>query len=111
MVHSVRSPSGLPVTRVFARIDGQYVEGAETKGFVPVRADAETRGQLRFPVPAKDFTLSLIAETARSASQPATVKLDWGLREEDLRKPVLYALVVGGQRLSRRRHHRSALGR
>jgi WD40 repeat protein len=94
--YTLRSPSGLPVMRVRALIDGRPVEGAITKGFVPVRTEAETRGRLTVSVPQRDIALSLIAETGRAESVPATRRLHWtGLTESDLRKPVLYALVVG----------------
>ncbi len=97
--YEVRSPSDLPVTRVRALIDGRPVPGAETKGFVPVRADAETSGKLDVTVPSRDVTLSLIAETGRATSVPAAIRLTWKgaapMTGDDLRKPVLYALVAG----------------
>jgi len=97
--YAVRSPSGLPVTRVRALIDGRPVEGAETKGFVPV-GSGETSGRLRVAgLPAQTVTLSVIAEAGEAASTPASVRLTWAgapkLKEEDLRKGKLYALLVG----------------
>src|SRR5437660_1598571 len=97
--YSARSPSGLPVTVVRALIDGRPAEGAETKGFVPVDT-GETKGRLRLTgLPARDVKISVIAETGELASVPATVALIWkgapALREEDLKKGKLYALLVG----------------
>lgn len=97
--YHVRSPSGLPIIRVRALIGGRPVLGAEVVGFDRVRAGGEITGTLRVRVPGRDLTLSVVAETGRNASLPATVALRWTgaapLTEEDLRKPVLYALVVG----------------
>src|SRR5262249_48078627 len=98
--YSVRSPSGLPVTVVRALIDGRPAEGAQTKGFVPV-GTGDTKGTLQLVgVPSRNVNISVIAETGDLASVPATVALQWkgtqtAMREEDLRKGKLYALLVG----------------
>jgi WD40 repeat protein len=97
--YSVRSPSGIPVTIVRALIDGRPVEGAQTKGFVPV-GSSETKGSFRLTgLPASNVNISVIAETGDMTSAPATVVLVWKgappLKDEDLRKGKLYALLVG----------------
>ncbi len=95
--YSVRSPSGLPIKRVRALIDGVPAEGGEAKGFVPV-SSAEAPGELRLKVPPRDVILALIAETETNESTPVEIDLKWtGAKPSlaDLEKPELYALLVG----------------
>jgi Caspase domain/WD domain, G-beta repeat len=95
--YSVRSPSGLPIKRVRALIDGVPAEGGEAKGFAPV-SSAETPGELRLKVPPRDVILALIAETETNESTPVEIDLKWtGAKPSlaDLEKPELYALLVG----------------
>jgi hypothetical protein len=95
--YSVRSPSGLPIKRVRALVDGVPAEGGEAKGFVPV-SSAETPGELRLKVPPRDVILALIAETETNESTPVEIDLKWtGAKPSlaDLEKPELYALLVG----------------
>jgi WD40 repeat protein len=97
--YSMRSPSGLPITGVRALIDGRPAEGGETKGFVPVAADATTEGEVRLRLPLQNVALALIAEAGDTVSTPAEIRLTYvgrtPLAAEDVTKPVLYALVVG----------------
>jgi hypothetical protein len=95
--YSVRSPSGLPVTRVRALIDGVPAEGGESKGFVPVTG-GEVPGQLKVKMPPRNVILALIAETETNESTPVEIDLKWAGAKPtmaDLEKPELYALVVG----------------
>lgn len=91
----VRSPSGLPVKRVFAQIDGRPVGGAETRG-LSLDAGHEVTGELKVKVPRRDVTISIIAETEDKASEPAKRNLLWaGGTLEPTIQPRLYALIVG----------------
>ena len=95
--YSVRSPSGLPVKRVRALIDGIPAEGGEAKGFAPVNS-AEAPGELKLKVPPRDVILALIAETETNESTPVEIDLKWtGAKPSlaDLEKPELYGLLVG----------------
>ena len=73
--YTVRSPSGLPVRRVRALVDGRPIE-VETRGLDGIRGN-ETSLTLTLPVPPRDAMLSLIAETDQSSSEPAEVQLKW----------------------------------
>jgi WD40 repeat protein len=92
--YSVRSPSGLPVERVFLQIDGRPAEGAETQGYIP-DARQEITGKLKVRLPPRDVVLSVIAETRRSASEPDSVELLWLGGVPQTAKPRMYALVIG----------------
>ncbi len=90
----IRSPSGLPVRRVRALVDGRPIL-IETRGLEQVRGQ-ETQLTLTMPVPPRDALLSLIAETDQSSSEPAEVQLKWsGTSEPIMPKPKLYAVLVG----------------
>ncbi|MFZ1988776.1 MAG: WD40 repeat domain-containing protein, partial [Alphaproteobacteria bacterium] len=95
--YSVRSPSGLPITRVFALIDGLPAKGAETQGFAPRSPDQESAGELKINIPPRDVKLSLIAETGQLASEAATIQLEWEGPPPTVtgELPVLYALIIG----------------
>ena len=89
---AVRSPSGLAIKRVFARLDGQDVEGAETT-VEAAAPDQEVNGLLTVRIP-HDVKLSLLAETELSTSveQYINLKKVGGSRPPNRN---LYALVVG----------------
>ena len=89
---AVRSPSGLPIKRVFARLDGQDVEGAETTVEAAPR-DQEVGGRLTVRIP-YDVELSLFAETELSTSVEQRINLRkvGGARPPNRN---LYAVVVG----------------
>jgi hypothetical protein len=106
--YSVRSPSGLPIRRVWALVDGR--EADTTKGLVPVApaGRSEVKGKLDIDLPARDVTVAVLAETDQGlASVPAEVRLAWaggpaprtpspgGTSVADLAKPRLFALLVG----------------
>lgn len=92
--YSVRSPSGLPVRRVRALVDGRPIE-VETRGLDGIRGQ-ETSLTLSLPMPPRDSMLSLIAETDQSSSEPAEIQLKWaGASEPAAPKPKLYAVLVG----------------
>ncbi len=92
--YTVRSPSGLPVRRVRALVDGRPIE-VETRGLEGIRGN-ETSLTLTLPVPPRDAMLSLIAETDQSSSEAAEVQLKWsGGAEPPVAKPKLYAVLVG----------------
>jgi len=92
--YTVRSPSGLAVRRIRALVDGRPIE-VEARGLEGIRG-ADTELTLTMPVPPRDATIALIAETDDTASEPAEVKLKWdGTAEPAAPKPNLYALLVG----------------
>ncbi|WP_170936995.1 MULTISPECIES: caspase family protein [Rhodomicrobium] len=93
--YTVRSPSGLPVRRVRALVDGRPIE-VETRGLETIRGGNETGLTVSLPLPPRDAMLSLIAETDQSSSEPAEVQLKWsGAGEPAVAKPKLYAVLVG----------------
>jgi WD40 repeat protein len=94
--YSVRSPSGLPIKRVFAQIDGRPVQGAQT---IDQSSDPhqEIIGTLTLKLPRHDIKLSIIAESEQVFSEPASVDLLW-LGNPSLERaiqPRLFALIVG----------------
>ncbi len=92
--YTVRSPSGLPVRRVRALVDGRPIE-VETRGLEGIRGQ-ETNLTLSLPVPPRDATLALIAETDQSSSEAAEIQVKWrGAPEPAMAKPKLYAVLVG----------------
>ena len=92
--YGVRSPSGLPVRRVRALVDGRPVL-VETRGLDQIGGQ-ESQFTLTLPLPPRDALLSLIAETDQSSSEPAEVQLKWAGASEPVQpKPKLYAVLVG----------------
>ncbi|MBP2230042.1 hypothetical protein J2847_003345 [Azospirillum agricola] len=92
--YRVRSPSGLPVTRVRVLIDGQApAEAARALGRIPGEGNVYS---FNAPLPARDVTLGLVAETEHGAGEVASLPLKWtGRATVDPTKPKLYALLVG----------------
>lgn len=90
--YKVRAPSGEPVTRVKALVDGRPVE-VETG----VAIAADTPQQLRVTIPEHDCELAVLAENRFAASVPATARLKWRGRvtTASVIKPNLYLLAVG----------------
>uniref|UniRef100_UPI0040570104 caspase family protein n=1 Tax=Candidatus Electronema sp. TaxID=2698783 RepID=UPI0040570104 len=83
--------NGPPVVAVQVRVDG----GFRQRSVVTQRSDKEWEGSVDVTLPARDMTLSLIAENAESAmSPPAAITLRWQGGKDAL-KPVLYLLAVG----------------
>jgi hypothetical protein len=109
MEYSVRSPSGLPIRRVWALVDGRETETA--KGLVPVApaARTESKGNLVVDLPPRDVRVAILAETDEGlASVPAEVRLTWGgapaapaiasgrsASEPGRALPRLFALAIG----------------
>jgi WD40 repeat protein len=92
--YSVRSPSGLPVRRIRALVDGRPID-VHARGLEGIRGGG-TELTLTMPVPPRDATIALIAETDQTASEPAEIKLKWaGASEPATPKPNLYAVLVG----------------
>ena len=100
LTFSVRSPSGLPVDRVDALIDGRPVE---TRGVTPAasqtaNASGETR-HLTIPAPAHDFELALIARSGALVGEAARVRLVYAgappIDPAAVLKPKLYAVTIG----------------
>ncbi|MGH6816813.1 MAG: caspase family protein [Hyphomicrobiaceae bacterium] len=109
--YTVRSPSGAAVTRVRVLIDGRPVESA-TRGLARVEQGGAQVGEqaltLDVAVPARNVTLTLLAETDHAVSAPAQVALRWAAATSAApvtaarlaarpahEKPKLYALLVG----------------
>ena len=98
--YEVRSPSGDPVTEVRALIDGEVPRDA--KGFVPEAnqvwlPDQPVSGTLELTLPAKDATVTLIAESAKGSSEYKTVSLTWtgAKAPPPTTLPVLKAVIAG----------------
>ena len=93
IAYSVRSPSGTPVDRIEAFVDGAK---ADAKGLA--RPDGAF-GAITLPMPSHDAVVSLIAYTGTLASDSVQVHLKskggGSPDEADALKPTLYALLVG----------------
>jgi len=93
----VRSPSGIRVTGLKVLVDGRPVSSAD--GFAITATQTRVIRTLDVTIPPRDCELSVIAETADSASVPAIVKLTWvGIQpkqDEFIAKPKLYVLAIG----------------
>ena len=98
---AIRSPSGERVTAVRAFVDGRPATAA--RGIVhepdpaePAAApEAERTYSFAVPVPARDCTVAILAETRFSTGEPVPVKLCWAAPPPAVEKPVLYLLAVG----------------
>ena len=89
---AVRSPSGLPVDRVDALIDGRPVEA---RGVAPGQ-EGSTR-KLTIPVPLRDVEISVIARAGELVRR-ARVRLTYAgaaPAAADALKPKLYAVAIG----------------
>ncbi|MGA2641948.1 MAG: caspase family protein [Spirochaetia bacterium] len=94
--YRVRAPDDAPVTSVKALVDGRPIEGA--RGLTVVAA-ADGDQSIDLNLPARDCTVSLIAENKNGASEAASVRLLWkgaaASQDEFVIKPKLYVLSVG----------------
>jgi WD40 repeat protein len=97
---TVRSPSGEPVTGVHAYVDGR--PAASARGLVyepdhpqPADPSAERVYTFSIPVPPRDCTVAVSAETRLATSEPVPVKLRWVAMPPPLAKSKLYVLAVG----------------
>ena len=93
--YAVRTPSGLPVTRVFAMADGRPVPDAVTLN-LRLNSNSEATGELKVKITPYSRIISIIAESDGLWSEPA----DLSIRRIDESalpnvKPRLYALIVG----------------
>jgi hypothetical protein len=96
---SVRSPSGEPVTAVRAYVDGR--PAALGRGLVfepdarPADPAAEPTYSFAVPIPRRDCTVAIAAETRYATSEPVPVKVRWAAKPAAPEKPTLYLLAVG----------------
>jgi uncharacterized caspase-like protein len=96
----LRTPSGAPVTRVFARVNGRPTQSHD------VAAATGTAGQdvrqITVTIPAMDAVLQVFAENRNAVSSPAILRLKWtGVPDASTTpdsKPKLYLLSVGVSR-------------
>ena len=101
--YKVRSPSGKPVDRVDAFIDGAKVDAQGAARSVPAGGDGE--GILTLPIPPHTAQVSLVAHSGALSSDAARIELtgtapkaaavDIPASDGDALKPSLYALLVG----------------
>jgi len=93
--YSLRAPDDAPVTSVRALVDGRPIEGARGLNVVSV----PNAGQIELNLPARDCTVSLIAENKNGPSEAASVRLLWNgaatTEDDSIFKPKLYVLAVG----------------
>ena len=89
----MRSPSGAPVDRIEAFVDGAKVEARGLAG-----PDGAT-GTITLPMPAHDVAISLVAYAGALAGDAVRVQLRGSgaapSADGDLAKPTLFALLVG----------------
>ncbi|MFO0994152.1 MAG: caspase family protein [Hyphomicrobiales bacterium] len=92
--YRLRSPSGRPITRVEARIDGQL---SQARSFTPAESDYPVDQDLTIdiPIPSRNSTISLIAFSDDQASVPSSVPIKWTGNSTQGPKPKLFALLVG----------------
>ncbi|MGA2641802.1 MAG: caspase family protein, partial [Spirochaetia bacterium] len=93
--YSVRAPDDAPVISVRALVDGRPIEGARGLNVVA----APNADQIELNLPARDCTVSLIAENKNGSSEAASVRLLWkgaaATEDDSIFKPKLYVLAVG----------------
>jgi TPR repeat protein/uncharacterized caspase-like protein/WD40 repeat protein len=92
--YALRSPSGLPVDRVDALLDGRPVE---TRGMARFEGKGEEQRSVNVPVPRRNVDIALIARSGDLTSDAARLRLTFAgeAPPEELLKPKLYALVIG----------------
>jgi WD40 repeat protein len=90
--YRVRTHGGPPITALQVMVDNR----PRHRATVERRRDAEWEGSLDVTLPAKDMTLSLLADNGQAVStdKTSTIRLRW-LGGKDALKPVLYLLAVG----------------
>lgn len=93
--YAVRSVGILPVTSIKVLVDGRPADEQRDLQLVDTDPDADAR-TIDIKIPEHDCTVSVIAENANGASEPASVDLVWsGGETPAIRKPTLYVLAVG----------------
>ena len=96
--YSLRSPSGLEVTKVDVLLDGRPLPDVQLANLrVPARGQS---GKLSIPLPDRDVQIALIARTSKAVSEPAKIALKWSgsppkPKVPEFAKPKLYALLIG----------------
>jgi WD40 repeat protein len=100
---SVRSPSGEPVSRIWALVDGRPV--GETRGLVEEEeAPNKDERVLTVPIASKDCAIAILAETKYAVSEPSVVRVRWSGaapksgKENEVAPttlPKLYVLAIG----------------
>jgi hypothetical protein len=92
LTYRVRSPSGKPITDVFAAADGRPL--ADAKREVLTATQGEETGLMTITLPKRDVKVSLLASTEDAPSEPATVAVRWR-GPGAAPKGNLYVLAVG----------------
>jgi len=95
---NVRSPSGKPVTRVWAKVDGQAIESRAAE-YVPADSPSpdSTRDferSLEVPLPPGDHIIEALADVAGRVSTPASITVKRKAQAPPTTRR-LFALVVG----------------
>ncbi|HET6450209.1 MAG TPA: caspase family protein, partial [Spirochaetia bacterium] len=96
--YKVDVPSGDTLSGVRALVDGRPPEGSRGLTVVSAATGSGSDSTIDVPIPSRDCTVSLIAETARTTSEAATVRLVWGGNapsDQFIIKPKLYVLAIG----------------
>jgi WD40 repeat protein len=104
--YRARSSADAPVTSVRALVDGRPIDGARGLAVVPA-TDGDSSMQLSLP--ARDCTVSLIAENKNGPSEAVSIKLLWKgaapSQDEFVIKPKLYVLSVGVSAYQKPEYH------
>ncbi|MGO9546101.1 MAG: hypothetical protein ACLPPF_15075 [Rhodomicrobium sp.] len=96
--YSLRSPSGSDILEVAALADGRPLPGGSSAGVSGISALNEIERTLTLTgLPARDFTLSLVARTATRESTPTAVQLKFGGANKKAAPGSLSDLVNKGQ--------------
>lgn len=91
--YKVRSPSGLPVTRLDVRIDGRPYQPQKARGAFNYSGGTTA---IKVEVPEKNVEITLIAHTEFSVSEAVSIDIKWaGEVAASATKPKLLALLVG----------------
>ncbi len=102
--YSLRSPSGLPISDMIARVDGRPLMGVAISPPRGVDASTDTEDAVTLSgLPERDLTLSLAARAGSVESMPASIRLKFAsapaaptpAATQTASKVSLYALVVG----------------
>ena len=96
--YSLRSPSGLDVSRIDVLIDGRPLPDVQLANLSVPKSGKS--GKITIPLPDRDVQVALIARTAKAASEPAKLSLKWKgappkPKTPEFAKPKLYALLIG----------------
>ncbi|HKV11954.1 MAG TPA: caspase family protein [Thermoanaerobaculia bacterium] len=94
----VRSPSGEPITSVRTYVDGQLVGATRGLEFEGVNISPIGTGKayaIEVPLPPRDCTVAILAETRLATSEPSLIKVRWVADPPVPEKPTLYVLAVG----------------